>query len=126
MSSLKVGFVFGLTAPASAQAKQQQLVDDAVASVSALQADGQIGPALDELLPRAKAVVVVPQLFKGGFIIGGEAGNGVLLARLADGAWSAPAFVELAAASIGLQIGGSASQVPGDHDRQRFRGHHAE
>ena len=109
--SLLAVIVFGLTAPASAQAKQQKLVDDAAASVTALRADGQIGPALDELLPRAKGVVVIPRLFKGGFIVGGEAGNGVLLGRLADGAWSAPAFVEVAAASIGLQIGGSASRV---------------
>ena len=107
--SLLAVILFGLAEPASAQAKQQKLIDAAAASVGALQGDGQIGPALNELLPRAKAVIVVPRLFKGGFIIGGEAGNGVLLARLADGSWSNPAFDELAAASIGLQIGGSAS-----------------
>src|ERR1700685_4273067 len=46
----------------------------------------------EEVLSGAKCIVVVPNLLKGGFIIGGKHGRGVASSRTADG-WSAPAFV---------------------------------
>jgi lipid-binding SYLF domain-containing protein len=63
-----------------------------------------------ELFQSAKAVMVVPQLVKGGFFVGGEGGNGVLMARH-GGKWSYPAFYTLASASFGLQIGLEVAQV---------------
>ena len=48
--------------------------------------------AINGLLPRCKAVLVIPSLLKAGFILGGEGGSGVLLGRADDGSWSAPAF----------------------------------
>jgi lipid-binding SYLF domain-containing protein len=57
------------------------------------------------LLRRARAVVIVPGMVKGGFVIGGEYGNGVVVARDASGTWSPPAFVTLAGATVGFQIG---------------------
>ena len=53
----------------------------------------------------AKGIVVLPTVIKAGMIIGGEGGNGVLLARRDDGSWSPPAFYILGAASFGLQAG---------------------
>ena len=53
----------------------------------------------------AKAVVVLPSVFKAGYFIGGEGGNGVLVVRGAEGVWSHPAFYTLAGASFGVQIG---------------------
>lgn len=61
------------------------------------------------LLKRAHGVLIVPQWLKAGFIIGGAGGSGVLLAK--NGDWSAPAFIDMAAGSIGLQIGAQASEV---------------
>jgi lipid-binding SYLF domain-containing protein len=58
----------------------------------------------------AKAVLIFPELYKGGFILGAEGGRGILCARNADG-WSQPAFYDLAAGSLGLQIGGQVSEV---------------
>lgn len=63
---------------------------------------GGIPPAL---LKKAKAVGIFPGMLKGGFIIGASAGWGVVLSRLADGSWSAPAFYEMGGGSVGLQIG---------------------
>lgn len=59
-----------------------------------------------DLLAKAKAVVVFPGAIKGAFIIGGQGGKGVAVRRIGRG-WSAPAFLNMAGGSIGLQIGGS-------------------
>jgi lipid-binding SYLF domain-containing protein len=59
-----------------------------------------------DLLDKAKAVVVFPGTIKGAFIIGGQGGKGVAVRRIGRG-WSAPAFLNMAGGSIGLQIGGS-------------------
>ena len=62
-------------------------------------------------LNNARGVLIMPELIKGGFILGAEGGSGVLLVRGADGTWSAPAFYSLAAGSIGLQAGVQVSEV---------------
>jgi lipid-binding SYLF domain-containing protein len=58
----------------------------------------------EEVLNNAKCIVVVPDLIKGGFIIGGKHGRGVASCRTAEG-WSAPAFISVGGGSWGLQIG---------------------
>jgi lipid-binding SYLF domain-containing protein len=58
----------------------------------------------EEVLSNAKCMVVVPDLIKGGFIIGGKHGRGVASCRTPEG-WSAPAFVSVGGGSWGLQIG---------------------
>ena len=90
---------------------QQELLNRSTLALSAVRQDDRLGQAMTTALNNAKGVIIVPNLIKGGFIIGGEGGTGVMLARLADGSWSAPAFIAMGAASIGLQIGGSISEV---------------
>jgi lipid-binding SYLF domain-containing protein len=51
---------------------------------------------------------VFPGVLKGGFIVGGRRGSGVISRRVAGG-WSAPAFFDLTGGSIGLQIGASST-----------------
>jgi SH3 domain-containing YSC84-like protein 1 len=63
-----------------------------------------------QLFQTARGVMVVPQLVKGGFWVGGEGGNGVLMARHGD-RWSNPAFYAIGSASFGLQIGLEVAQV---------------
>jgi SH3 domain-containing YSC84-like protein 1 len=58
----------------------------------------------EEVLSNFKCILVVPNLIKGGFIIGGKHGRGVATCRTSDG-WSAPAFVSVGGGSWGLQIG---------------------
>ncbi len=62
-------------------------------------------------LEKARGVLIIPELVKGGLIIGAEGGTGVLLVRGKDGDWSSPAFYTLAAGSIGLQIGGQVAEA---------------
>jgi lipid-binding SYLF domain-containing protein len=58
-----------------------------------------------DLLSNAKAVVVFPGAIKGGFIVGGQGGRGLVVRRAGAG-WSAPAFLNMAGGSVGFQIGG--------------------
>lgn len=58
----------------------------------------------EEVLQHARCIAVVPNMVKGGFIVGGRHGRGVATCRTADG-WSAPAFFSIAGGSWGLQIG---------------------
>lgn len=60
-----------------------------------------------EMLARARAVAVFPQVKKGAVIVGGRHGQGVMsVKRLADGRWSPPAFFTVGGGSFGLQLGG--------------------
>jgi lipid-binding SYLF domain-containing protein len=52
----------------------------------------------------ARCIAVIPSVTKAAFGFGGEYGKGVVSCRLGDG-WSAPAFIELAKGSFGLQLG---------------------
>ncbi len=113
MKKLLLGLLaaLALALPAAAEEPPQRVVDEALATLREMTADPDFSN-LHGLLARAKAVIIVPEMIKGGFIIGGEWGQGVLLARDQETRlWSAPAFVTLGSGSIGLQIGGSVSQV---------------
>jgi lipid-binding SYLF domain-containing protein len=57
-----------------------------------------------EYWTKARCVVVVPELKKAAFIIGGEYGKGVMSCRSGD-QWSAPVFMQLAKGSWGFQAG---------------------
>ncbi|MEE8271520.1 MAG: lipid-binding SYLF domain-containing protein [Alphaproteobacteria bacterium] len=96
--------------PAWAITDQEVLVEKARLTVQTLLADPDYAP-LRTSLENAQAVLIVPELLKGGFIIGGQGGNGVLVARDEDGRWGDPAFYLIAGASIGLQIGGQVSEL---------------
>jgi lipid-binding SYLF domain-containing protein len=60
-----------------------------------------------DILSSAKCVAVVPNLLKGGFVVGALHGRGMATCRTAT-AWSAPAPLTTTGGSIGLQIGGQA------------------
>jgi lipid-binding SYLF domain-containing protein len=59
----------------------------------------------NELLERAEAIAVIPNMIKGAFGIGGRWGKGVVSQRLENGQWSPPAFIEVGGGSFGAQIG---------------------
>jgi lipid-binding SYLF domain-containing protein len=65
----------------------------------------------DKLFDEARAIVVVPDTIKAGFIIGGRRGHGLLSVRSPDGSWSNPSFVSLTGGSIGLQAGVQSADV---------------
>jgi len=68
-------------------------------------------PDLNRAFDKAVGVIIVPRLLKGGFIIGGEYGNAVLLSKKSNGSWSYPAFYTIGGGSVGFQIGVKDSQM---------------
>src|ERR1700719_1906954 len=65
-----------------------------------------------DLIDKARCVIVFPSVVKAAFIVGGSYGRGVMVCRTgADftGPWGAPVMMALEAGSVGFQIGGQAT-----------------
>lgn len=65
-----------------------------------------------DLLDRSECVVIFPSVKKASFVVGASYGRGVIVCRKGEdfqGPWSAPAMFALEEGSIGLQIGGQAT-----------------
>jgi lipid-binding SYLF domain-containing protein len=95
--------VTAMAVPAMAATEQQQVIDRARITIEDMQKDKAFGTSKD-LVRKARAIMIVPRLYKGGFFVGGEGGTGVMLTHGSAG-WSQPAFYYLGSASFGLQIG---------------------
>ena len=94
----------------AAEDQEARLIEDAIATIAAMKETS--APGFERLWRRTKAVLVVPNLARGGWIIGGEFGSGLLLVRRADAAeWSDPIFFTLASGSVGFQFGADLSQL---------------
>ena len=98
------------TVAAQAATDSENLVDRSRITVDDLKKDQEFGNAI-QLMQKTKAVMIVPSLIKGGFFVGGEGGEGVLLTKASGDNWSYPAFYTLASASFGLQIGLQESEL---------------
>ena len=98
------------TVAARADSPPQALVDKARYTLEKMVNHPELKP-LPALLRKARAVLIVPSLLKAGFLVGGEGGSGVLMARGQGGAWSNPAFFTIGSGSFGLQIGFQDSEV---------------
>ncbi len=100
-------------APAYAGAKEaQESVDKATKTIEEFASQPNMTTFRD-YASRAKGMLIVPTMVKAGFIFGGSAGGGVLLARGedAEAGWSDPAFYAMGSFTFGLQIGGEVSQI---------------
>jgi lipid-binding SYLF domain-containing protein len=65
-----------------------------------------------DLMDKARCVVVVPGMKKAGFIFGAEFGRGFAVCRRQGGVgWSAPAAMRVEGGSVGFQIGASETDV---------------
>ncbi len=65
-----------------------------------------------DLLRKAHCAVVVPGLKKGAFFLGGTYGKGFMTCRQENGiGWSAPAAIRMEGGGIGLQFGGSETDL---------------
>src|SRR5260370_26777584 len=106
------GAALALAVPQLAKAAEQQVVDDAVVVVQHLSSSSGLAANARDLLHRARGVLIIPTLVKGGFIFGAQGGSGVLLSRdPKSGTWSYPAFSARGAGSFGFQIGLEVSKI---------------
>ena len=65
-----------------------------------------------DLLNKARCVVVMPSVLKAAFVVGGSYGRGAMVCRTGKdftGRWGAPAMYALEGGNFGLQIGGEAT-----------------
>ncbi len=91
--------------------KQQLLVDKARIVVDKFAADANL-ESFRTYLKLAKAVLIVPELYKAAWFIGGSGGRGALMVRNREaGEWIGPTFYTTSSVSFGVQIGGEKSEV---------------
>lgn len=64
-----------------------------------------------DLLRDAKAIAVIPDRIKAGFIFGGSRGEGLISVKSPDGTWSNPSFITMTGGSVGFQAGVSSTDV---------------
>jgi lipid-binding SYLF domain-containing protein len=96
---------------ANDKADAEKTVNGAVSVLKNFSADPNL-TWYRENIPKAKAVMIIPNLVKAGFIFGGSGGNGVVLARdEKTNMWKGPSFASAGSVSWGLQAGGSAAEV---------------
>ena len=95
---------------AHAQGVQQALVDRSTLAAQDMlnEVDGKDAQSL---LRKARAVMICPQVFRAGFLFGGQGGDCVLVARDGSGSWSSPAFYGLGSGSFGFQAGLQDSEI---------------
>ena len=65
-----------------------------------------------ELLDKARCVIVMPSVLKAAIVVGVSYGRGAMVCRTGNdftGPWGAPAMYALEGSSVGLQIGGEAT-----------------
>src|SRR6267143_5180076 len=65
-----------------------------------------------DLVDKAECLIVFPSVLKAAFVIGGSYGRGAMTCRSGEhftGPWSAPTMMALEGGSIGLQLGGQAT-----------------
>jgi SH3 domain-containing YSC84-like protein 1 len=98
-----------LPAIAADKAKDEDTLRQANLVLQGFLNSNNISPAA---LSKANCVLILPNVKKFGFGVGGSGGRGPLLCRGGqnfEGKWSTPAMYSVGGASIGLQVGGSSS-----------------
>lgn len=99
-------FIFSMIIISSthAQSDSENKLDESLKVLTDLQKikEETVPPVL---LEKAEAVIIIPKLKKGGFVVGGKHGKGVAFVRTENGDWSDPVFVKITGGSIGFQVG---------------------
>jgi SH3 domain-containing YSC84-like protein 1 len=84
----------------------REVLADAAQAVRQMNEDAE----MRQLLDRARAVFIVPEYARASLIAGAAGGEGVLVARTADG-WSGPAFYNIGAVNFGAAAGIEAGSI---------------
>ena len=107
---LCVGLVVVLASPVLAQKKEQERVENSGTVIKEIIDAPDTMP--QSVLDKADCVVVLPSVVKFAIGIGGSYGRGVMTCRGGKnfkGKWGAPTMMALEGGSVGLQLGGQAT-----------------
>ncbi|SMP74168.1 Lipid-binding SYLF domain-containing protein [Neorhodopirellula lusitana] len=95
---------------ASAQVVQEQTVAASAIVLNEVLV-GPLSKVPHAMLKDAYGVAIIPNVIKGGFIVGARHGRGLLFVREGDGMWHAPVFITLTGGNIGWQAGVQSSDI---------------
>jgi lipid-binding SYLF domain-containing protein len=110
-------FIFALTALSALPAwaadayKDEQTLRDAAHVLDEMFKSNSIP---QDLFSKAECVIVMPNVKKGGFGVGGTGGRGPMSCRKGPnfrGPWSAPAMYSIGGVSLGFQVGVTSSDI---------------
>ncbi len=65
----------------------------------------------EQMLAGAEGVAIIPNVIKGGFVLGARHGRGVLVVKDEQGNWHAPLFITITGGSVGWQAGVQSTDV---------------
>lgn len=103
--------VCALSVPALAASAASNRLDEATSDLKAMINAGDKSIP-QNLINKAECIVVIPNLKKGGFIVGAEYGKGFFSCRKRSGiGWSAPGSVRIAGGKFGFLIGGAETDL---------------
>ncbi len=88
---------------AQAAKSPQTIINNAVLALKEMAQQNDAG-AMGDTLRGAKGVAIFPSVIKAGFVVGARYGEGLILRREGN-SWNGPSFVDITAASFGLQVG---------------------
>lgn len=118
MSRWKFGLAatLGFLTPFSSthSARAQHVEDGIVRSAHTVLSEtmnSPLGRIPAAMLADAHGVAIIPNMLKGGLVVGVRHGTGVLMVRDAQGNWTAPVFINLTGGNIGWQIGLQATDL---------------
>ncbi|UUO06466.1 lipid-binding SYLF domain-containing protein [Blastopirellula sp. J2-11] len=100
-----------VAAPAHAQSLESQTVAQSTGVLNEIMQIPAKGIP-HKMLADAQGLVIIPNMIKGGFVVGVRHGNGVVMVRdAATGGWTAPQFVSMTGGSVGWQVGVQSTDV---------------
>jgi SH3 domain-containing YSC84-like protein 1 len=92
------------------QTREAAIVDSACQVLNEIMAIPARGIPIS-LLADAQGIVIVPDLLKGGFVVGVRHGRGVIVVRDDSGKWRPPTFITITGGSVGWQVGVQAADL---------------
>ncbi len=107
---LFVGTSFRNIDTSAIQAGETEKIEDAITVLKEINsiAEKRIPPAL---MKQAEGIIIVPNVIKAGFILGGNHGKGIAMVRQDNGEWSLPSFITISGGSVGFQAGVKSTDV---------------
>src|ERR1700731_870860 len=109
MAGLLAFSTLAVAGPASEKEERERLANAGKVMKEILDVPDDIP---QDILDKARCVVVLPSVVKAAFVVGGSYGRGVMVCRRGkefSGPWGAPAMMALEGGSVGFQIGGQAT-----------------